>query len=206
MSTSADIENIIATPDNISQSNSFLTNIQNISITTWILIILILSFLGFNVFVYLAKGTQTATNIFQPIISNIISLFATTTGQVVNVSAEGAKAVVTTTANTLNTGLSDVQNITATSSLKNQLITQENTNTNFNTNVPINNSQSHTNYEYIADDTTSAIQSGYQKSGWCYIGEDRGFRTCAEVGINDTCMSGDIFPTNEVCVNPSLRV
>jgi hypothetical protein len=57
---------------------------------------------------------------------------------------------------------------------------------------------------YEADDTLSSIQ-GKGKSGWCYIGEDRGFRTCAKVGVNDTCMSGEIFPTQEVCINPNLR-
>jgi hypothetical protein len=44
------------------------------------------------------------------------------------------------------------------------------------------------------------------KAGWCYIGDDRGTRSCAEVGVNDTCMSGDIFPTQDVCMNPNLRV
>lgn len=45
------------------------------------------------------------------------------------------------------------------------------------------------------------------KSGWCLVGEARGAgtRTCAPVGVNDVCMSGDIFPTQDVCVNPSLR-
>jgi hypothetical protein len=43
------------------------------------------------------------------------------------------------------------------------------------------------------------------KSGFCYIGEDRGFRRCIKVGEGDKCMSGDIFPTDEICVNPSLR-
>jgi len=37
------------------------------------------------------------------------------------------------------------------------------------------------------------------------VGEDRGFRTCAEVGVNDECMSGDIFPSQELCINPNLR-
>jgi hypothetical protein len=54
------------------------------------------------------------------------------------------------------------------------------------------------------DDATSVTQrSG--KSGYCYIGEDRGFRSCIRVGENDTCMSGDIFPTQAICINPSLR-
>ena len=44
------------------------------------------------------------------------------------------------------------------------------------------------------------------KSGWCFIGEDRGIRSCSQVGVNDMCMSGDIFPTQDVCMNPNLRV
>jgi len=43
------------------------------------------------------------------------------------------------------------------------------------------------------------------KSGYCYIGEDRGFRSCVRVGNMDKCMSGDIFPTEAICINPNLR-
>jgi hypothetical protein len=43
------------------------------------------------------------------------------------------------------------------------------------------------------------------KSGYCYVGEDRGFRSCIEVGESTKCMSGEIFPTMDVCVNPRLR-
>jgi hypothetical protein len=60
---------------------------------------------------------------------------------------------------------------------------------------------------FEADDSYSAIQASKatSKAGWCFIGEDRGFRSCIEVGDNDKCMSGDIFPTMDICVNPSLR-
>ena len=44
-----------------------------------------------------------------------------------------------------------------------------------------------------------------RKAGFCYIGEDRGFRSCISVGEGDTCMSGDIFPSMDKCINPSLR-
>jgi hypothetical protein len=54
------------------------------------------------------------------------------------------------------------------------------------------------------DDATSRTQRT-GKSGYCYIGEDRGFRSCIRVGEQDTCMSGDIFPTHAICVNPRLR-
>ena len=43
------------------------------------------------------------------------------------------------------------------------------------------------------------------KSGWCYVGEQQDFRSCIEVGELDTCLSGDIFPSHEICVNPNLR-
>jgi hypothetical protein len=57
-----------------------------------------------------------------------------------------------------------------------------------------------------ADDSTSAIQMNpTSKAGFCYIGEDRGFRSCIDVGAGDVCMSGDIFPTEAICINPKLR-
>ena len=60
--------------------------------------------------------------------------------------------------------------------------------------------------EPIPDDATSSTQrNGSNKSGYCYIGEDRGFRSCIYVKENETCMSGDIFPSSYLCVNPSLR-
>jgi hypothetical protein len=219
-----DISSIILNTDSPSSSSSgtssgtssIASGFLNISMTTWILIILILAFLGFNIFVYLAKGTQSVANIFGPLTAKIGNIFASTTGQVVNVSAEGAKNVVSTSANVVNTGLSTVQNVaetTANTSLNTQPvknafpqpdITANNT-LNKALNTATTNMQGQNMNNYGADDSTSSIQSGVQKSGWCYIGEDRGFRTCGEVGPNDTCMSGDIFPSQEICINPNLR-
>ena len=57
-----------------------------------------------------------------------------------------------------------------------------------------------------ADDSTSRVQMNpSSKSGFCYIGEDRGFRSCIKVGEGDVCMSGNIFPTEAICINPKLR-
>lgn len=57
------------------------------------------------------------------------------------------------------------------------------------------------------DEATSRTQvyRGSGKSGYCYIGEDRGFRSCIEVQNDDECMSGKIFPTRDICINPTLR-
>ena len=44
-----------------------------------------------------------------------------------------------------------------------------------------------------------------KKVGYCYIGADRNVRTCVKVGENDTCMSGEVFPTMDLCINPNLK-
>lgn len=43
------------------------------------------------------------------------------------------------------------------------------------------------------------------KSGWCFIGNDRNHRSCFPVGRKDMCISENIYPTREICINPSLR-
>lgn len=58
------------------------------------------------------------------------------------------------------------------------------------------------------DDSLSVTQKGKTsgKSGYCFVGEDRGHRSCIYVNESDTCMSGNIFPSKDKCINPSLRV
>lgn len=200
-------------------SNGFFSGLANVSLTTWVIIFLILSFLGFNIFVYLAKGTQDISNFFAPIMKQIFDATGSIAGQTVDVSAEGAKAVVGGTASAINTGLTSVQNVTpnnASSSVKSQsvenTIQQPDIMANNTLNKALNTNQSKStggyNDEYEANEASSSLlQNGgtVGKSGWCYIGDDRGFRSCAEVGVNDECMSGDIFPSQEICVNPNLR-
>ena len=57
------------------------------------------------------------------------------------------------------------------------------------------------------DKTGSVTQSSKiaNKSGYCYIGEDRGFRSCIKIEEGDECMSGNIFTTEALCINPNLR-
>ena len=179
---------------------------QSISWTTWLIIIFIFMFLGINIFAYLAKGTQDITNIFKPLVDAIASLFGKATGQVINVSVEGAKGIVNTTAGVVDSGLTAVQDLAKGTLVENTFpqpdITQSNAlNRALNTTAQTGPNKN----EYEADESSSNIQNGAPKAGWCFIGEDRGFRSCAKVGVNDKCMSGDIFLSHEICVNPSLR-
>lgn len=216
-----------------SNDTGFFDSLKNMSFSTWIIIILILAFLGFNIFVYLAQGTQTVVDVFGPLVGVLFKTTAVVTGETVDVAAEGAKAViggtkvvVNKTADTIETGLTAIQNITpnmqskdispnvATSNMKGEPVTQaqldirsqgdqSTLNKTLNTRQMIQSP----NEMYQAHEASSSVHSAGKsgKSGWCFIGEDRGFRSCAPVGVSDMCMSGDIFPTHEICMNPNLR-
>jgi hypothetical protein len=189
------------------------------SIMTWIIIILILAILGFNVFFYLAKGTQTFSDIFGPIIKYITGLFASTTAlitkQVVTGSATGTKAGVDIAAGAVTGGIDETTRLVkganaSKTTASNQPVLKRDESSSDNNEDTLHNAlnqapKDHVPYE--ADEATSSIQASKSsgKSGWCYIGEDRGFRSCIQVGENDKCMSGDIFPSQEICVNPNLR-
>lgn len=209
-----------------SSDTSIWSSIQNVGITNWIIIFFILSLLGFNIFYYLAAGTQGFTDFFKPIFEKILLIFGLTAKTVVDVTAEGSRSVVNTTANVFDEttraiqdtvdkpfqqqGVKQINPSGASTSISNDKfqqptadIMQANT---LNKALNTSTGTSKRNQDFEADESSSTIQRGASsKAGWCYIGEDRGFRTCAQVGVNDTCMSGDIFPSQEICINPKLR-
>ncbi len=53
-------------------------------------------------------------------------------------------------------------------------------------------------------DILSEIQKG-RKSGWCYVGTDRGYRSCVKITEQDQCLSGKVYQTEAICRDPDLR-
>ena len=43
-----------------------------------------------------------------------------------------------------------------------------------------------------------------KENSFCYIGYDDGQRVCTNAFEGDTCMSGQIFPKMDICINPRL--
>jgi hypothetical protein len=109
-------------------------------------------------------------------------------GQIIDITAEGAKQVVHTSADITEKSLTKVQNITPDFDNK------------------INKQTKQPKIIHEADETTSNIQTKSKGGNWCFIGEDKKTRTCMEIGKTDKCMSGQLFPSHAICVNPSLRV
>lgn len=59
------------------------------------------------------------------------------------------------------------------------------------------------NKSYEPDKKNNIINN--MKKQWCYLGSDRGYRSCARIDEN-LCMSGKIFPKKDICINPNLRM
>ena len=165
-------------------------------------IILILSFLGFNLFGYLGKVTETVKDTLKPFLLLFGFGAAETVKATVNLGAKGADVAaetVTSGVNLLEKGISKkngskINKIDNKSKIDMNLL-----------NKAVKNQDN--NDEPEPDEAGSRTQASKAKikSGFCYIGEDRGFRRCIKVGEGDKCLSGDIFPTDDICVNPSLR-
>ena len=190
---------------------------------TWLIVVLILAVLGFNIFYYLASGTQFFANFVAPyikyfseLVGGTIGTIGTTSKQIVTTSATGTKAGVDITAGTITSSIDVLGSaIEGTSTAVTQTGQAVENDVYTSPENPLNNAlqqqqqqqQGEAPDSFQADDSYSSIQSGKSssKSGWCYIGEERGIRSCSQVGPNDQCMSGDIFPTSQVCVNPTLR-
>lgn len=185
-----------------STSSNWSYNNWNLNAWTIILVIIVLALLGINVFSYLANGTTIFTNVFKIILEffykitgKTITATANTSVAVINAAAEGGKEITHLSADIVDAGLTGVQDTLKPIQRDNGL------NHALNSSPPQKEKEHGEDYE--PNEATSSIQEN--KSGWCFIGEESDVRTCAKVGQNDKCMSGDIFPSRDICVNPSLR-
>ena len=53
--------------------------------------------------------------------------------------------------------------------------------------------------------TNSPKESNLSEDGYCYIGYDNGQRECIATYGGETCMSGEIFPSLDICINPKIK-
>jgi hypothetical protein len=168
------------------------------------LIVLILAFLGFNIFSALAKATDTTKGFLGPVLSALGFGVGETIKQTVDVTADGAKLGVDVAAGTVDDAVTLLEKSVGVKGVQFNRVDDPSKSTQAALDSAVSKQKA---YVPEPDDSSSATQreASAQKAGYCYIGEDRGFRSCLKVGEGDMCMSGDIFPSMDICVNPNLR-
>lgn len=206
--------------DTPSVSNKIYDNVNNFTDKTWSVsggtllryfgIIVILSILGLNLFSYLGIATEFISRITAPILRLFGVAVAETTKTAVAVGAAGVKVgadVVSESANivagAVTGGVNVLENTLSSGVTKNSI----DGNSLLSLDKALTNAEKNIINTPLPDESGSEIQrsriSG--KTGYCFVGEDRGFRSCISVNESDQCMSGEIFPTREICINPNLR-
>lgn len=138
----------------------------SLDIGKFLLLIIILSILGLNIFNYLSRATDITTEITKKGVSSGLGGVKKTA----ELSSKGVKSISDTIGDTIDTIDNDLD------------------------------------IKIIKPHNPNEPEPDYGKSGYCYIGKDIDqTRSCIYVGQGETCMSGDIFPRMDICINPSLR-
>jgi hypothetical protein len=162
--------------------------------------LLVLSFLGINLLNVIGNFFQTLVQIFGPLVTQILSIFGYTAGTVIDKSAEvvtdTTKAgidIAGGTVHQIGDLLKKASQPNVDDKSKNQLDKALNA-------APPSPAVP------VPDTTASPIQNpiATAKTNWCLVGEYQGRRGCIEIGEHDKCLSGQVFPEQKSCLNPTF--
>lgn len=167
-----------------------------------LVILLLLSILGINILQILASILEWFTDLFGPIVQSILSFFGYTTGSVI-VKTSDVVGDITKGGIDLATGaVEDVGQLLKTAS-QNSVDTKVKTSLDnaLSTSPPITPPK-----EPAPTPASNPVQNpiSSSKAQWCLVGEYQDKRGCIEISESDKCMSGQIYPNREICLNPNL--
>ena len=178
--------------------NSKMENISNMldvnDSKNWLILLLIIiiffSLFGINIVILIGNILQSILEIIMPLFRQILSIIGISTGKLLNTTAD----VVGDTAKfTVDIAEGSVQSVgTLLQKAGAQGLAG---NPNFNLSNITDSAKPYSG-------PTMAGQS--QKSGWCLVGDYQGRRGCIEISESDNCLSGQVFPNQQMCLNPTM--
>jgi hypothetical protein len=251
------LQNLSQTPlKNMMSDNSLYT--QDVSTSSrmkyiksflfWFVIIILLALYGFNIFKYLAQGTDIITALISPFTYVIALLTGTTVKTIIQNISQGGQTLIAELSNFFGAlinffsqffsgslKVAEKTSVSAIDQLQSNIIKDK-----------TNSAESKKSKQVVeeevaepepeAEDTTLLknerklaqrnrevssevkdtinkkektdpvpLQTSTLEHGYCYIGKNNNVRNCAKVSSKNKCMSGDIFPTMDLCINPNLR-
>lgn len=205
-------------------SSSFFSDPKNI-IIFGLLLVLVLTFLGFNILYTLGDAFEKLRQLLGPLVQTILGLVGYTTGSVINKSADIAGTVTKFSVDVAEGSIQNVGGLLKNTSSPyvndytkkalDSVLTPEHDVSyvgEYGIGLPAQASApiapAPTAPAPIApapDTTENPIQKPItaSKAGWCLVGEYQGVRGCVEVKDEHKCLSGQIFPSQKQCLDPS---
>ena len=178
-------------------------------------ILLIFSFLGINLLVALGNFLQSLINILTPLVVQILSVFGYTAGTILDKSEDVATSVAKTGIDIAGGTVQSIADLLKKGSINNVNTSsvqalEKTVNTDFD--VSLNEKKSNqTDYKYNEPKPDSSSQPMQKpitsvKGSWCLVGEYQGKRGCVEVDEANKCLSGQVFPSKQMCLHPTKTV
>jgi len=228
-----------AEPSNLSLNNSLTYEYKDL-IILFLVVILVLSVLGINIFIILGYLIQYIVYLLQP----LFSLFGYASGNIINTTSELAADVSHFGIDVADGTAHDVGNLFLASVDKQQIPSLPPAVKTYPGSIldaigktlsihPTPQAKSEPTIVYVptpapaihvpspntiyaqhppsmkipsADTADSPVQNpiSTNKSQWCLAGEYQQRNGCVEVDNANKCMSGQLFPTQQMCLNPTL--
>jgi hypothetical protein len=184
------------TPISSPTSSPISDGLKNVLIMI-LLVILVLSLLGINVFTIFGNALQKLIDIFNPIVSKVLKDLGYASGNVISSTSD-------IVADTSKTGI-DILNGTV-HSVGDLLLKASGQGAGASLDSQINQPPIIAPKPPSPNESSSPIQStpSVNKNQWCLVGEYNGVRGCISVSDQDKCLSGQVFPTQQMCLNPNL--
>jgi hypothetical protein len=176
-------------------------------------VVIALAIVGFNIFAYLGEGTDMVASGVMPLIERVTGDLSWFVNKFTDNTTTGTKGAVDVAGETVKAGAAVPHEIAAGS--KGAVVSQQNKKKIDATSAasagstrpeqadPDNSMQ--TALDHAPTQTPQANSNpepaGTKSSGpgYCYIGEDQGYRSCISVSDSTKCMSGDVYANLDAC-------
>ena len=159
-----------------------------------LIFLLVLSFLGINLLSMLGGFYDSIVNTFGPIVYKFLALLGFTTGTVINKSADFVGDAAKLGVDLSEGAAHDVGDLFLNAAKPNANLDNVINLAPVTLNTP------------SPDKSENPIQNpvSSNKTKWCLVGEYQGRRGCIEISEQDKCLSGQVFPEQKMCLNPTL--
>lgn len=219
------------------------------SFVFWFVIIILLSLYGFNIFKYLAQGTDIITALISPFTYIIALLTGSTVKTTIQNISQGGQTLIAEFTNFFGAlinffsqffsgslKVAEKSSVSAIDQLQSNIVKDKTNSVESKKSKQVAEEEEEETDDANAKESTLLkaerrlaersrevssevknsidkkektdpvpLQTSTQEHGYCYIGKNNNVRNCAKVSSKNKCMSGDIFPTMELCINPNLR-
>jgi len=168
-----------------------------------LLVLLILSMIGINLLSVSAGVLDSLAKIIGPVSVQLGSMFGYSAGELINTTATVAGDVATTGVDIAEGTLKNIGGLLVNASKGGMSESEKQS-----LDKVLGKSGSGEKCDPKPADSGDSIQkpiaSQKSKAGWCFVGEYDGARSCVGMDEHDKCMSGQVFPNQKVCLNPTL--